>query len=95
MPRVHVTGFLTCRSLEESDRVAALLPEHIRLSRAEPGCLTFEVLRSAADPRCFAVKESFRSPQDFDAHQLRVRDSDWWRATQHIPRNYRIGENPD
>ena len=90
MPRVHVTGLLICRSLEESDRAAAALPEHIRLSRAEPGCLKFEVLRSAADPCRFALQEIFRSPEDFDAHQNRTRASDWWTATQHIPREFEI-----
>ncbi len=92
MPRVHVTGFLICRTLEESDRVAALLPEHIRLTRAEVGCISFEVLRSAADPCRFAVRETFRSPEDFDAHQVRTRASDWWTATQHIPREFKITE---
>lgn len=42
---VVLTGFLVCRSLEEADRVAGLLPEHVRLTRAEPGCLAFEVVR--------------------------------------------------
>ena len=92
MPRVHVTGFLICRSLEESDRVAEALPAHIALTRAEPGCLIFEVLRSSADPCRFAVREAFRSPEDFDAHQARTRASDWWTATQHIPRDFEITE---
>ncbi|MGB5560039.1 MAG: antibiotic biosynthesis monooxygenase [Paracoccaceae bacterium] len=92
MPRVHLAGFLICRSLEESDRVAAALPDHIRLTHAEPGCLKFEVLRSAADPCRFAVRETFRSPEDFDTHQARTRASAWWKATQHIPREFKITE---
>lgn len=92
MPKVHVTGFLLCRSLEESDRAAAALPEHIRLSRAEPGCELFEVVRSAADPCRFALRETFRTPEDFDAHQARTRASDWWKQTQHIPRDFKITE---
>lgn len=92
MPRVHVTGFLICRSLEESDRAAAALPEHTRLSRDEPGCLKFEVIRSAVDPCRFALQETFRSPEDFDVHQARTRASDWWTATQHIPREFKIFE---
>ena len=59
MSHVILTGFMICRSLEEADRVAALLPDHIRLSRAEPGCKLFEVIRSMADPVRFAVREIY------------------------------------
>ncbi len=92
MPRVQVTGFMICRSLEESDRVAAALPDHIRLSLAEPGCLAFEVLRSTADPCRFAVRQYYRSPEDYDAHLARSRESGWWKLTGHVPRDFRITE---
>ena len=75
MPRITLAGFLICRCLEEGDRVAALLPEHIRLTRSEPGCLRFEVVRSMADPVRFAVYETFTDRQAFDAHQARTRAS--------------------
>ncbi|MFM2356758.1 MAG: hypothetical protein RLZZ528_2494 [Pseudomonadota bacterium] len=89
---VTLTGFLICRSLEEADRVSELLPEHIRLTRAELGCVRFEVWRSRADPVRYAVYELFTTREAFDAHQSRTRASDWFRATQHIPRDYRISE---
>lgn len=88
MGRVTLTGFLICRSLDEADRVAALLPEHIRLTRAEPGCLVFEVVRSMSDPTRFAVREVFADRAAFDAHQARITDSDWGRATRGIGRDY-------
>jgi quinol monooxygenase YgiN len=90
MGRVTLQGFLICRSLEEADRVSEMLPEHIRASRAEPGCIVFEVLRSSADPVRFAVHEVFSDKAAFEAHQARIMGSDWWRATQHIPRDYRV-----
>lgn len=34
---ITVTGTLTCSTADEAALVAAMLPEHIRLSRAEPG----------------------------------------------------------
>ncbi|HQU69349.1 MAG TPA: antibiotic biosynthesis monooxygenase [Albidovulum sp.] len=92
MPRVALNGFLICRSLEEADRVSHLLPNHIRLTRAEPGCLKFEVFRSQADPVRFAVSELFRDRASFDAHQARTSDTIWARATKGIPREYRITE---
>lgn len=85
-----LSGFLVCRSLEEADRVAALLPEHVRLTRAEPGCLRFEVWRSHADPCRFAVTERFRDRAAFEAHQARTAATIWARATRGIPRDYVI-----
>lgn len=87
---VVLTGFLICRSLEEADRVATLLPEHIRLTRAEPGCLAFEVIRSMADPVRFAVREIYTGQPDFAAHQERVAQSLWGRSTKGIPRDYML-----
>ena len=92
MPRVTLTGFLICRSLDEADRVSELLPEHIRLTRAEPGCLGFEVFRSHSDPVRFAVSEVFRDRAAFEAHQARAAGTLWARATKAIPRDYRIVE---
>lgn len=88
MSKVILTGFLICRSLEEGDRVAALLPDHIRATRAEPGCLIFEVIRSMSDPVRFAVREVFASHADFDAHQSRAGTTAWRRVTKAIPRDY-------
>jgi quinol monooxygenase YgiN len=90
MPRIVLTGFLICRSLDEADRVSALLPAHTAATLAEPGCIGFEVWRSMADPVRFAVKEVFRDRESFDAHQERTRASMWWSVTRDIPRDYRL-----
>jgi len=95
MPRIALNGFLLCRSLEEADRVSVLLPEHIRLSRANPGCLRFEVFRSQSDPVRFAVSELFRDREAFEAHRARAADTIWARATKGIPRDYRITEEEE
>jgi len=92
MANLILTGFLICRTLEEADRVATLLPDHIRLTRAEPGCLLFEVVRSMSDPVRFAVREIFASRADFDAHQARMKDTPWARGTKGIPRDYVLTE---
>ena len=90
MSQVILTGFLLCRSLDEADRVSHLLPDHVRLTRAEAGCLSFEVFRSMADPMRFAVREVFRDRAAFEAHQRRAQASVWGKATRGIPRDYRI-----
>lgn len=89
---VILTGFMVCRSLDEADRVAAELPEHLRLTRAEPGCRLFEVVRSMADPVRFAVREVFASRADFEAHLRRSLASPWGAATRGIPRDYVLTE---
>ncbi len=94
MTVITLSGFLICRSMDEADRAARLLPDHLRLTRAEPGCLRFDVVRSMADPLRFAVFETFTDRAAFEAHQARTRDSIWWQATRHIPRDYRIEETP-
>ena len=93
MARLTLTGFLICRSLDEADRVSELLPEHIRLTRAEPGCLKFEVYRSQADPVRFAVSEVFRDRDAFDTHRARAAATIWSRGTAGIPRDYTISED--
>ncbi|KFI30376.1 antibiotic biosynthesis monooxygenase [Haematobacter massiliensis] len=87
---VVLTGWLLCATMADADLAAALLEEHTRLSRAEPGCLSFEVVRSMSDPMRFAVREAFVDRAAFIAHQERVKTSDWGRQTAHIERDYRI-----
>ena len=92
MGKVTLTGFLICRSLDEADRAAHLLPEHIRLTRAELGCLVFEVIRSMSDPLRFAVREVFADRAAFESHQTRTAGSHWGRATQGIGRDFVLTE---
>ena len=86
---IRLTGHLTCAP-DEIETVRAALSEHIRLSRAEPGCLSFDVVQNPDDPCRWDVAEAFADRDAFAAHQARTRDSDWWRATAHMPRNFEI-----
>lgn len=74
--------------------VAAALPDHIRLTRAEPGCLSFDVTPDRRIDGRFNVRETFASRPAFDAHQDRMRESDWGRITAGLPRTYEIREIP-
>lgn len=86
---VSLTGTLTCGP-EDAQIVREALPEHIRLSRAEPGCLRFDVTETA--PGVFSVSEEFVDRSAFEAHQTRTRASAWWAATGHIPRDFQVTE---
>lgn len=73
--------------------VSAALPEHIRLTLAEPDCLGFDVTPDGTLPGRFQVRESFASRAGFDAHQARAGASVWARVTAGIPRDYQITED--
>lgn len=87
-----LSGRLICADAEEAERVRAHLPDHIRLTRAEPGCVSFEVTQSP-DPLIWMVEERFVSRVAFERHQERVALSDWGRATAGIRRDYMIDED--
>jgi len=86
---VTLTGTLTCVSEAEASRVRAALPAHITLTRAETGCLSFEVT-ATEDPMVWNVAERFTDASAFKAHQTRAAASDWAVQTAGIARNYTI-----
>lgn len=86
---VRLSGFLQCLSKDDVELVRRHLPEHLRLTRAEPGCLSFEVSESD-DSLIWQVEELFADRAAFDFHQQRTRASEWFRATSTIPRDYEI-----
>jgi quinol monooxygenase YgiN len=89
MSRVTLSGRLVCVHEAEAAIVAQHLPGHVRLTKAEPGCVLFEV-RATRDPLVWEVEELFASREAFEVHQKRVKASDWGRATAAIRRDYRI-----
>ncbi|WP_299597005.1 antibiotic biosynthesis monooxygenase [uncultured Tateyamaria sp.] len=90
---VTLDGFLRCASEAEAARVRAALPEHVRLTRAEPGCIRFDVLPTD-DPLVWTVSEEFTDPAAFDAHQSRASKSIWAKETAGIARDYAIKGMP-
>jgi quinol monooxygenase YgiN len=91
MARISLSGSLRCGA-DDIATVLAALPDHIRLSRAEAGCLSFEVSQDAANRGLFHVSESFVDQAAFDAHQTRTRASAWWQATQAFPRDFTVSK---
>lgn len=87
--RVRLTGFLYCASEAEAETVKRHLPEHIRLTRSEPGCISFEVSQTE-NPLAWRVEELFVDSAAFEFHQRRTRASGWFEATSAIRRDYEI-----
>ena len=86
---VRISGYLRCAP-DEIEMVREALVEHIRLTRAEPGCLSFEVTQDAGDPCRWNLAESFRDMAAFEAHRARAAASDWGRRTAHLQRDIRV-----
>jgi quinol monooxygenase YgiN len=91
---IRLRGQLICACENELASVQANVAEHIRLTRAEDGCLTFEISQTD-DPMIWEVMESFRDRTAFDAHQTRTRSSQWFNATRGILRDFRVEEVGD
>lgn len=89
MSAVQLTGRMTAPP-ERCPGVRAAMADHIRLTRAEPGCLYFD-LRESEDG-VFEVSELFQSRDAFEEHQHRTRGSAWFRITGDLPRDYEVAE---
>jgi quinol monooxygenase YgiN len=83
---VRLSGFLRCTDMREVETVRRYLPEHLRLTRAEPGCIAFDV-SPTENPLVRRVEERFADRAAFEAHRRRTRASTWWAATKCIARD--------
>lgn len=88
MGMTTLTGTLTCANAADLDIVQTYLPDHIRLSRAEPGCLKFNVTQSE-NPLVWHLDEAFVDAEAFDAHQTRTKASVWAEKSAHIARDFK------
>lgn len=89
LKKVQLEGYIV---VPEADigRVLMELPNHIRLTLAEKGCMAFAVTRRINEPNYFDVYEVFESEASFEAHQKRVQESAWGEVTKSVERNYSI-----
>lgn len=92
MSTVELVGRLVCEHDDEAKIVRSHLPRHIELTRSEAGCIHFDVTQTD-DPLVWTVCERFVSQAAFEVHQVRVRESEWGRATAGIKREYVITQH--
>ena len=91
--KVYLDGYLEVPP-DRAAAVAEALPDHITLTRAEPGCLAFDVTPSPSDPTRFLVSEIFADRAAFEAHQARAKASAWAEVTSGLKRHYTIRGEP-
>ena len=88
---VRLSGQLVCHTEEQVATVWDHLPAHLSLTRAEPGCRSFNVT-TTSDPMIWQVEERFEHVAAFEAHQERVASSAWGHATSGNERRYSVTE---
>lgn len=86
---VSLRGLLLCEDEGQAAIVREHLTQHIALTRAEQGCISFEV-NATNDPLMWEVSELFASREAFESHHKRVRSSEWGATTREIRREYTI-----
>jgi len=85
----HLSGTIAVPT-NDLERVRAALPDHILLTRAEPGCRSFLVEEQAEG--VFLVSEEFTDRAAFEAHQKRLRGTPWAAVSANAIRSYRTWE---
>jgi len=70
--------------------VNAELPTHQNLTQQECGCLVFSITQDKNNPNRFNVYEEFIDENSFKKHQLRIKGTNWAKATTNVIRNYQI-----
>ncbi|WP_299905516.1 GNAT family N-acetyltransferase [uncultured Paracoccus sp.] len=90
-PMIALTGRLVCDETAQMLTALTLLPDHSRLSRAEPGNLRFDLAQSE-DPMVWTLDELFADAEAFAAHQARTAASDWGRSSTEIRRDFTRSE---
>ena len=86
---IYLAGHISAAEPERAAVIKAL-PQHIALSRAEKGCLRFDVSQDSQKPSKFHVFEVFDSENAFKAHQLRSAQSGWAAVSENCQRDYVI-----
>jgi quinol monooxygenase YgiN len=89
--KIRLHGYVDVPPDRLADVTDALV-HHIRLTRAEAGCISFEVIPCTDVVGRFLVAEEFESRAAFDNHQSRTGRSDWAQITAGLPRKYKITE---
>ncbi|SIS64436.1 GNAT family N-acetyltransferase [Paracoccus saliphilus] len=86
-PMIALSGRLICADTAQMMTALSLLPDHVELSRAEPGCLRFDIWQDD-DPMLWHLSEVFTDADAFAAHQARAGSSEWGRKSADIERDF-------
>lgn len=86
-PLISLSGHLRCDDVGQLLRALDLLPEHAELSRAEPGCLRFDMAQTD-DPLIFTLNELYADDEAFQSHRERLHNARWGAESKGIGRAF-------
>jgi quinol monooxygenase YgiN len=66
---IYLNVVLTVKDSNDVPEIQSLLSQQGCLSRAEPGCVRFEVYHSQNDPKVFILNEHWTDQAAVDAHR--------------------------
>lgn len=89
MPKLKLNGQMVCQTPEQREAILNHVDEHVKLTRAEEGCMEFSISETK-DPMVFQVDEMFSSEEAYQAHRARTESTEWAEATKGIKRQYNI-----
>ncbi len=89
--KIHLNGYMDA-PLDKFEEVKIAVQEHIALTRAEEGCISFEVSPCLNVNGRFLVAETFQNRAGLYHHQTRASQSEWAQITKGMPRTYEITE---
>ncbi len=87
----YLNGTLTATTAQDAAAVVAHLDAHVALTRAEPGCVSFEV--TVVDALVWRLSETFVDRAAFEAHKTRAAGSPWAAATVGLVRDFQSSED--
>jgi len=89
MVNIVLTGYVIIPEAD-FDAISEAMPEHIRLTLEEPGCLSFKITPDKSDPLRFSVYEEFIDMAALKFHQKRSREGHWHEVTKNMERHFSI-----
>ena len=91
MTRVILKGYVIVPD-DDLDAINEALPAHIVNTRAEDGCLLFNVTQDVNKKNRFSVHEEFINKESFLNHQDRVKRSEWGNVSANLEKHYHINK---
>ena len=91
MTRVILKGYVIVPD-DDLDAINEALPAHIVNTRAEDGCLLFNVTQDENQKNRFNVHEEFNNKESFSNHQDRVKRSEWGNVSANLEKHYHINQ---
>lgn len=87
-PEAFIMGGYVIAPEDDLPNILSEMPKHIALSRAEPGCVRFDLWQDDIDPMKLHMIEIFKDLNAAEFHRDRMKHTNWKKAAANIERDY-------